>query len=32
MKHDKDVDLYFAINAWVDAEVNMHAVDETYPA
>ena len=32
MKHDKDVDVYFQINAWVDAEVNMHAVGETYPA
>ena len=32
MKYDKDVDIYFQINAWVDAEVNMHAVEQTYPA
>ena len=28
MKYDKDVDVYFEINAWIDAEVNVHSVDK----
>ena len=32
VKYDKDVDVYFQINSWEDAAVNMHAVDQTYPA
>ena len=28
MKYDKDVDVYFQINAWIDAEVNVHSVDQ----